>query len=354
MMPVASIDRPPFPEDVDVAIVSHNSRGTLPRVIDCLVAAGAPPDRITLYDIASTDDTASWLASAWPAVKVRRLDRNLGPNPARNRALEEATRRFLLLLDSDAFLRSDAPGYLRAALDPSARVGTVTPVVVRAEQPERIQYAGVSLHFICEAVNPWMDRTVADRGADRRDIGSAPGVALLIDVAAARQIGFWDERYFMGKDDGDFCYRLRMAGYRLVEEPRAIVEHGTRPRSTWMFPFQIRNRWYFMLKNYSAGTILVLLPALIVHETLQFLLLAVKGHLLAWLKAAKDLAGWLPRLGSVRRATQQRRRIRDRDLLVSAPLVVRADLAGGNAGGALKRAYDAWLTAYWGVARRLL
>jgi hypothetical protein len=56
----------------------------------------------------------------------------------------------------------------------------------------------------------------------------------------------------------------------------------------------------------------------------------------------------------VRRATQQRRRVRDRELLVSAPLVVRADLAGGNAGGALKRAYDAWLMAYWGVARRLI
>ncbi len=85
-------------------------------------------------------------------------------------------------------------------------------------------------------------------------------MALLIDVATARKISFWDERYFMGKDDGDFCYRLRMAGYRLIEEPRAIVEHGSRPRSAWMFPYQIRNRWYFMLKNYRAGTLLVLLP----------------------------------------------------------------------------------------------
>jgi GT2 family glycosyltransferase len=344
----------PFPDDVDVAIVSHNSLETLPRVLECLHASGASPDRIALYDIASTDGTASWLARTWPAVSVRRLEQNVGPNPARNLALTEATRPFLLLLDSDAFLRLDAPSYLRSAIDPSAHVGTVTPIVVRAETPDRIQYAGVSLHFICEAVNPWMDRTVLERGQDRRDIGSAPGVALLIDVAMARRIGLWDERYFMGKDDGDFCYRLRLAGYRLVEEPRAIVEHGTRPRSTWMFPFQIRNRWYFMLKNYSVATLIVLLPALLVHEVFQFVLLTAKGHAGAWFKALRDLIAWLPAIGGSRSATQRTRTVADRQLLVSAPLVVRADLVGGGAGGTLKRAYDAWLRAYWGIARHLL
>lgn len=323
-------------------------------MLACLRDAGAPLDRVVLYDVASTDDTAAWLTEAWPDVVVRRLPSNVGPNPARNRALREATRPLLLLLDSDAFLRPDAPARLREALDRSARIGTVTPVVVRAEDPTRIQYAGVGLHYICEAVNPWVDRPVSERGLDRRDIGSAPGVALLIDVAVALALGVWDERYFMGKDDGDFCYRLRLAGYRLIEEPRALVAHGTKPRSTWMFPFQIRNRWYFMLKNYEARTLVVLLPALVVHEIIQFGLLLVKGHLGAWIKALRDLIAWLPGIGAVRRATQRTRAVRDRDLLVSAPLVVRGDLVGAGIGRTLKRAYDAWLNAYWGIARHLL
>src|SRR5262249_18117459 len=163
------------------------------------------------------------------------------------------------------YLHADAAARLRAAMDPAARIGMVTPVVVHDNQPDHIQYAGVDLHFLCEAVNPWLNRPLSERGSARRDIGSAPGVALLIDVAVATNIGLWDERYFMGKDDGDFCYRLRLAGYRLVEEPTAIVEHASRPRSTWLFHYQIRNRWYFMLKNYGAGTLLVLAPALAVH-----------------------------------------------------------------------------------------
>lgn len=344
---------PEFPEDIDVAVVSHNGRATLPRVLECLRGAGAPVDRITLYDIGSTDDTLSWLAAEWPHVTVRRLTGNVGPNPARNWALRDASRPALLLLDSDAYLQPEAPAHLRAAWISSEGIGMVVPVVVHATRPEAIQYSGVDLHFMCEAVNPWMDRPLASRGRERRDIGTAPGVALLVDVAIARRIGLFDERYFMGKDDGDFCYRLRLAGYRLVEDSRAVVEHESRPRSTWMFRYQIRNRWYFMLKNYGSRTLVALLPALCVHEVLQFFLLAAKGHLGAWGCAVRDLAGWLPELPASRRAVQATRVAHDRDLLVSAPLLVRQDLLGGGFARALKRAYDGWLAAYWAIARHV-
>ena len=347
-------ERLDFPDALDVAVVTHNGRGTLPRALRCARAAGIPSERIVVYDIGSTDETAQWLASEWPAVSVRRLDGNVGPNPARNWALREASRPALLLLDADAYIEPETPARLLAAWRAGERIGMVAPVVVHAGRPDRIQYAGVDLHFICEAVNPWMDQPVSHRGPERRDIGSAPGVALLIDVAVARRIGLFDERYFMGKDDGDFCYRLRLAGYRLVEDGRAVVAHESRPRSSWMFPYQIRNRWYFMLKNYGARTVIALLPALCVHELLQFAMLAGKGHLSAWMRAVRELIAWLPEVPAARRAVQRTRKVRDRDLLVSAPLVVREDLVGGGLARFFKRGYDAWLGAYWALARHLV
>ncbi len=343
-----------FPDDTDIAVVSHNGRSTLPRVLQCLQAAGAPLDRTIVYDIGSTDDTGHWLASEWPAVEMRRLSGNVGPNPARNRALREATRPLLLLLDADAYVHADAPARLHDALDRANRVGMAAPVVVQVGNPEKIQYSSVDLHFMCEAVNRWLDRPLSARGVTSRDIGTAPGVALLIDVDVARSIGLFDERYFMGKDDGDFCYRLRLAGYRLIEDGHAIVEHEHRPRSTWMFRYQIRNRWYFMLKNYGGRTLVVLLPALCVHECLQFLMLAAKGHLGAWWQAVSDLVRWLPSVPESRRAVQRTRLVRDRDLLVSEPLLVRDDLMGGSVGRALKRLYDGWLSMYWAAARHLV
>ena len=83
---------PVFPDDVDVAVVSHNGRATLPRLLECLRAAAAPVDRIAVYDIGSTDGTAGWMAAEWPGVTLRGIEGNVGPNPARNRALRETTR----------------------------------------------------------------------------------------------------------------------------------------------------------------------------------------------------------------------------------------------------------------------
>lgn len=345
---------PQFPDDVEVAIVSHNGRATLPRVIACLDAAGMPPDRLLVVDIASTDGTVTWLTETRPSARIERLAGNVGPNPARNRAFARATRPFVLLLDSDAYVRADAITALRTAMDPARNVAVVVPVVVHENRPDYIQYASGDLHFMCEAVGAFQDRPLADRGRDRHDIGTAPGLCCLVDVSVANALGGFDERYFMGKEDGEFCYRLRVSGHRLVEDPMAVVLHASRPRSAWLFPFQVRNRWHFMLKNYELGTLIVMLPALAIHEPLQMALLAAKGHLGAWFKGLRDLLPWLGSLPADRRAVRAFRKVHDADLLRAAPLLMRQDLVGGSIAAAMKRVYDRWLYIYWGVARRLI
>jgi GT2 family glycosyltransferase len=343
-----------FPDDLDVAVVSHNGRHTLPDVMAGLADAGVPSSRITLYDIASTDDTKVWLQSHWPEVRIVALDRNEGPNPARNRAIADATRRFLLLVDSDARLAPAAVRALHATAAREDHLGAVVPVVVHAERPDRIQYAGASLHFLCEAVNPWSERPLVERGSDTTTIGTAPGVAYLLSVEAARAVHGFDDRYFMGKEDGEFCFRLKAAGYRIVETPDALAFHASRPRSTWLFRYQVRNRWHFILKNFEGRTLLVLAPALAVHEVVQFGFLLVKGELVAWLRGLGGLVGLLPSLHRDRADVGSLRVVRDRDILTGGPLMIRSDMVGRGAGSLLKRLYDAWLSAYWDVAKRLL
>jgi len=343
-----------FPDDVDVAIVAHNNLAALPGTLQALADAGCPPERITVVDVAGTDGTAAWLAREQPRVRVRRLDTNEGPNPARNIGITESTRRFVLVMDADVRVRADTVQRLRGALaaDPAVKIGS--PIVVDEQRPDRIQYAGGALHFICEAVNPWAERTLAERGSDAQDIGAAPACALLIDRAAAIDVGLFDERYFMGKDDGDFVHRMNIAGYRIRELPQAIVLHNTRPRGDWTFYYQIRNRWHFMLKNYELTTMVALLPALAVHEPLQLALLAAKGHALTYLRAIGGVIRLLPSLPRDRSLTRRIRRRHDRDLLVSAPIVVRGDLTSSAVARRGKRAYDRALDAYWRAVTKLL
>lgn len=339
-----------FPEDVGVAIVCHNNREKLAATLASLEAAGCPRERVIVADGASTDGTVDWLRQGYPGVRVRALDANAGPNPGRNVGIQETPQPYVFLMDADVQVQPETIARLRAAIDGDRTIGIGSPIVVHAGDPGTIQYAGGSLHFICEAINPWMDRPLAERGPARADVGVASGNGLLIDRAAALAIGLFDERYFMGKDDGDFTHRMRIAGYRILEVPDALVLHGSRPRSDWLFYYQLRNRWHFMLKNYQWRTLIFLIPCLLVHEPLQLVVLHLKGHGGTYWKAVRGLLTMLPDLSRDRAQVAGYRRLPDGALLQSDRLIVREDLMTPIA-RAGKGVYEGLLAAYWGLLR---
>ena len=336
-----------FPSDVDVAVVAHNSRARLPETLASLADASCPADRVTVVDIASADGTGDWLRRERPAVRVRRVDRNDGPNPGRNIGIREATRPFVLLMDADVRIRPDTIERLRAAMVADSTIKVGSPIVVHADHPEVIQYAGGAVHYICEAVNPWRNRPLAERGPAPQDIGAAPACALLIDRQTAIDVGLFDERYFMGKEDGDFMHRVKMAGFKIWEVPQAIAVHDSRPRKSGLFYYQIRNRWHFILKNYQLRTIVCLVPALVVYEPLQFLVLVAKGHAWTYVRAVGGLIAMLPTLARDRALARRIRQKPDRDLLVSQPIVVGDALASNFVVRAGKGLYERLLNAYW-------
>ena len=340
----------PFPEDVGVAIPCHNNRATLGATIASLDDAGCPRARLLVIDAASTDGTLDWLRDAYPDVRVRALPNNDGPNPGRNIGIRETLQPYVFLMDADVRVQPDAIQRLRAAMATDGSIGIGVPIIVHAADPQTIQYAGGGLHFICEAINPWMNRSLADRGAARADVGVASGNGLLIARDAAAAIGLFDERYFLGKDDGDFTHRMRIAGYRLLELPDALVLHGSRPRSDWLFYYQLRNRWHFMLKNYQWRTLIAILPCLAIHEPLQLLILHAKGHGATYWKAVRGLIEMLPDLPRDRAAVKRFRKLPDGALLRSDRLIVRDDLMTPimRLG---KGWYDAGLAAYWSLLR---
>lgn len=341
-----------FPTDVGVAIVAHNNREQLAAALPALTDAGCPHEDILVVDVASTDGTADWLCGEYPRVRRARIETNDGPDPGRNLGVREVRKPFVFLMDADVRVRPDTIQRLRLAMgsDPAIKVGS--PVVVHADAPGTIQYAGGSLHFICEAINPWLDRPLADRGPGLMDVNVAPTCGLLLDRDAAIDVGLFDERYFIGKEDGDFTHRVRLAGYRIAEPGDALLLHRSRPRGTWLFYYQIRNRWHFMLKNYEWLTLLLILPCLAVYEPMQMIVLHAKGHGRTYWRAVGGLIAMLPALPEDRALTRRIRRLRDRDLLVTGRLIVRDDLAAMPLVRWGKGLFEGFLNKYWSLITR--
>ena len=343
-----------FPKDVSVAIVTHNALNYIPSTLESLKVAGCPNHQITIIDVASTDGCPDWVESQWDGVHVLRLDFNDGPCPARNLGITRATTPYVLIMDSDVMVEPDTVPLLRMSMDRDPSIAIGSPVVVYAKQPDTIQYAGTSLHFMCEAVNLWQGKSISMIGTEPQDIGCASGCALLIARDAAIKVGLFDERYFTGKEDGDFTHKIKLAGYRIVEVPTARVVHDVSPRSRKLFKQQIRNRWYFMLKNYQLKTLFLLMPALLMHELLQIALLTYKGHLADYLKAIFGLIKMLPSLPSDRASIAKFRICNDQELLVSGAMIVREDMLNNSFLGHSKKIYDVILENYWKFIRKMM
>jgi GT2 family glycosyltransferase len=339
----------PFPADVGVAIVSHNARDKLAETLASFDAAGCSRGAILVVDVASTDGTVEWLRRDYADVRIERLNRNDGPSPGRNVGIRATPQPYVFLMDADVIVQPETVQRLRAAMAADSRIKVGSPIVVHAGAPDTIQYAAGSLHFICEAINPWRDRPLALRGNAPQDIGVAPTCGLLLDRQAAIDVGLFDERYFIGKEDGDFTHRIRIAGYRILELPDALVLHHSHPRGTWLFYYQIRNRWHFMLKNYQWRTLLLILPCLMIHEPLQLVVLHVQGHGRVYWKSVAGLFALLPSLRRDRALTRGIRAVPDAALLRSDPLIIRDDISKSAIVRAGKAAYDAFLRGYWSL-----
>lgn len=338
---------------VTVGVISHNGS----RVIgDCVRSIANQADvrmRVLLIDVASSDGTADAARAQLPDIEVVRCAVNHGPNPARNLAIEHAQTEHVLLVDDDAVLEPGCVAELLRASAAHPDGGAWLPRVVYHEDPQRILTEGTLLHFVSEAILANRDRPVTEGFTRPVRVTAGMGICMLVSKAAWRHVGGFDEDYFFGRTDGEFTTRLTLAGFRVYAVPAARCAHREKPRGFGRLFYQVRNRWYFTLSLYSGRSLLVLGPALVVHELATALFLAARGQLGTYARGTWHALRDLPRILRKRRAIQRLRRVPDREVLTCGPMMVRSDIAGAAAVAA-KRLLESFYAVYWAAFSRFL
>lgn len=216
----------------DVIVVSYRRPDLLDR---CLSSARSqlPGAQIHVWDNRSNDsDAIRELAARHPDVDWHFCDENLGFAAAVNRLMARVEGGSALLLNPDAVLLSDLAGTRAALADPTvaAAAPRITdgdhrpwdnahrePTLVR----ELVSYAGWDDRL---GRRPLVSALYSD--APEAVSGYLTGACLLISMDAWRNVGTFDERYFLYGEEADWCARARRRGYvlRSVDEPG--VEHS--------------------------------------------------------------------------------------------------------------------------------
>jgi GT2 family glycosyltransferase len=347
-----------------LCVVNFNGAAFLESTLRAALDQEGSLTEILLVDGGSTDESLQLVRSQFPSVRVIELEENRGPAVSRNVALREARSDLVLLVDSDVSLAPGCSDRLVEALREHPNAAVAMPRVLYARDQDRIQYDGADHHFIGLMSLHNRDVPLSESASDVRPIGSVVTACVLVDRSRVSHPEPFDEAFFIYLEDHDFAVRIRANGHEILSVPSAACYHaegtpGLSIRAIGEYSSMrvfclIRNRWQFILKNYSLRSLLLLSPVFFVYEGAQFAVVVKKGWLLEWMRAVMSIVRHLPSILRKRRQIQKSRERPDRGLFTDGPIPFRDELVTGALERGSKRALEAMTSLYWQKVARLV
>ena len=243
---------------LSIVILNWNGRHHLERYLPSVVEHSSGEAVVVVADNGSTDDSLAWLAEHYPEVGVIALDANYGFAGGYNRALKQIDTQYCLLLNSDVEVTAGWWQPLVEILDSNADVAAVTPKILADRERDRFEYAGAAGGFIDYLGYPFcrgriLSSVEHDEGQydDSRDIFWGSGAALCCRREVFLDMGGFDESFFAHMEEIDLQWRMQLAGWRIMVEPRSVVYHlggGTLPASARKIYLNHRNNLAMLFK----------------------------------------------------------------------------------------------------------
>ncbi len=216
--------------DLSVVIVSFNTRDLLAVCLDHLIASLPEFDtQVIVVDNGSSDGSPDLVRECYPSVNLIESHQNLGFAGANNRGIRAADAPFVLLLNSDAFINSDAISSALRVLANQPDVGMVGVKILNPDGSVQANDGKFPNFWTDVAVSLGINRIrVSRRRQDVQAIRNAEwvhGACLFARSAAIAQTGMLDESFFMYSEEVEWCFRFWQHGWRVVFCGEASVIH---------------------------------------------------------------------------------------------------------------------------------
>ncbi len=303
-----------------IIVVSRNSRDHLETCLNSLMYTVGLNSEIIVVDEASVDGSADYVAESFPWVRLVRNKASTGPASATNQGVSHATGRYIVVLNADTEVTS---GWLEALLMPlqdDKQAGMTTPRILRMGPSGEVTACGNLVHYSGLRGGRGLGRPADSPELLRPgELPAVSGACFALSRELWRQLGGLDSTFLASMEETDLSLRARLAGYKCVYVPDAVVYHNYSGgvKNARQLYFMERNRLLMLLKVYSGRTLLQLVPALAVAEgvTWKYAVRSGRKHVSAKLRAYRWLLAHRKEVARKRRETQQDRRQSDTGML---------------------------------------
>ncbi len=224
--------------DISIVIVSFNTRDVLRECLQSIERESSGIQVETwIVDNNSSDGSAEMIEQEFPQARLIRSQTNLGFGAANNLALEQARGRYIVLLNSDAFLGVDSLRLALQHMDEHPQAGLGGARLIGRDhswQPsgrmfpsilnDAFVYLGLASRYPQSRIFGRFDRTWADQSL-AAEVDWAVGAFSIIRSEALAKVGFFDPAFFLYSEEVDLCRRIKTAGYQIWYWPDIVVVH---------------------------------------------------------------------------------------------------------------------------------
>jgi O-antigen biosynthesis protein len=258
--------------DLTIIIVSYNVKYFLEQCLHAVEKASRKSDiEVFVVDNNSVDGSAQMVAGRFPRVKLLANTENLGFARANNQAINQASGRYILLLNPDTLVQEDTFDKCLEYMDSNPGVGCLgvkmidgkgnfLPESKRALPSPRVAFYKI---FGFSALFPksetfgryhlgYLDKEKI------QDVEVISGAFMFLRKSVIEKTGSLDESFFMYGEDIDLSYRISQAGFRNVYYPLTTIIHykgESTKRGSINYVIMFYNAMIiFAIKHYTRNT----------------------------------------------------------------------------------------------------
>jgi hypothetical protein len=248
-----------------------------------------PNFEVILVDNASSDGSPDFANDEFGhclRLKIIENTANLGFAEANNIGVRHTHGKYVALLNNDTVVDKTWLTELTKVMENDVSIGAAQSKLLLMDQPTRYDCAGGFLNYNGETYA--RGRFFTDKGQYEKveEIFTCKGAAMILRRDVLRKVGLFDPTYFFYYEETDLCWRIWLAGYKVVYVPSSVVYHkgeGSVPKETsQQIFFQVylfnRNRITTLLKNYEIQNLFAHLMPWLLLEARNIVSAGLRGY----------------------------------------------------------------------------
>ena len=216
--------------DLSIIIVNWNTKELVRRCIQSVILHTRDlVYEIIVVDNHSDDGSVSLIHNSFPSVILIQNEDNLGFAKANNIGIRKSRGRYLLLLNSDTYIKHNIFSEIIHYMDVHPEAGILSPKIVTPDlvpYPMRIcsltpflSFLKIfNLYFLCKEYVP-------DEGSQPIEARVVGGSCMLLRKKVIDSVGYLEERFFLYNEEDDFCRRAIRKGWKIVFNPQSYIIH---------------------------------------------------------------------------------------------------------------------------------